>query len=75
MNINSTSNLIREIRPGDPDWFIIDGLKIAPRAGLEICGSIPYEYKLIITECINKGWVRPIAHQYLHEDLIEKLTK
>ena len=66
---------IKTIRPGDSDWIISDGLMVAPRAGFEICGSMPYEYKLIITECINQQWLRPIAHQHLHEDLIEKLTK
>jgi hypothetical protein len=66
---------IKIIRQGDPDWIIADGFMMAPRAGLEICGTCPYEYKLIITECMNKGWLRPIAYQHLHEDLIEKLTK
>lgn len=66
---------IKSIRSSDPDWMIDNGLVIAPRAGLEICSSMPYEYKLIITECINKGWVRPIAYQPAHEEFMEKLTK
>ena len=66
---------IKTIRQGDPDWVITDGLMMAPRAGLEICGTCPDKYKLIITECMNQGWLRPIAYQHLHEDLIEKLTK
>ena len=66
---------IKTIRQGDPDWVITDGLMMAPRAGFEISSSMPYEYKLIITEFINQQWLRPIAHQHLHEDLIEKLTK
>ena len=75
MFLTATKSKIKSIKQGDPDWFIIDGLMMAPRAGLEICSSMPYEYKLIITECINKGWLQPIANQHLHEDLIEKLTK
>jgi hypothetical protein len=78
MFLTETKSKIKSIRQGDPDWFIIDdidGLMMAPRAGFEICGTMPCEYKLIITECINKGWLRPIANQHLHEDLIEKLTK
>jgi hypothetical protein len=66
---------IKTIRQGDPDWVITDGLMMAPRAGLEICGTCPDKYKLIITECMNNGWLRPVAYQHLHEDLIEKLTK
>ena len=72
---SSEPTKIKTIRQGDSDWIITDGLMMAPRAGFEICSSMPYEYKLIITECINQQWLRPIAHQYLHEDLIEKLTK
>ena len=72
---SSEPTKIKTIRQGDPDWVITDGFMMAPRAGFEICSSMPYEYKLIITECINQQWLRPIAHQHLHEDLIEKLTK
>jgi hypothetical protein len=66
---------IKAIRQGDLDWFIIDRFTIAPRAGVEICGSMPDRYKLIITECMKQGWLRPVAYQHAHEDLIEKLTK
>ena len=72
---SETRPKIKSIRPGDPDWMINNGLMMAPRAGLEICSSMPYEYKLIITECINKGWVRPIAHQHVHEEFMEKMSK
>lgn len=72
---SSAPTKIKTIRQGDPNWVITDGLMIAPRAGFEICGSMPYEYKLIITECINQQWLRPIAHQYVHEEFMEELTK
>lgn len=66
---------IKASRPGDNDFVFSDGLMMTPRAGIEICGTCPDKYKLIIIECMNKGWVRPIAYRHLHEDLIEKLTK
>ena len=75
MFLTKTRSKIKTIRPGDEDFIITDGLMMAPRAGIEICGDMPYEYKLIITECMNKQWIRPIAYQHSHEDLIEKLTK
>lgn len=75
MFLTETKSKIRTIRPSDEDWFIIDGLMMAPRAGFQICSSMPYEYKLIITECINKGWLQPIANQHLHEEFMEKISK
>jgi hypothetical protein len=75
MYLQATKSNIKTIRPGDPDWIIVDGLTVSHRAGFEICGNTPYEYKLIITECMNKGWLRPIAHQPVHEHFMEELTK
>ena len=66
---------IKTIRPGDKDWFIIDGLKMAPRAGLEISNDCPYNHLQILQTCIDRGWVKPIAYQPIHEEFIEKLTK
>ena len=75
MNINSTVSNIKTIRPGDPDFIITDGLTLAARAGFEVSNDCPYEYRLIISKCIDRGWLSPIAYQHLHEDLIEKITK
>jgi len=66
---------IKTIRPGDIDWFIIDGLKIAPRAGFEISNDCPYNHLQILQTCIDRGWVKPIAYQPVHEEFMEKLTK
>ena len=40
---------------------------LSPRAGFEINQHCPKEYKMIISECINNGWLRPVAHVYDHE--------
>lgn len=66
---------IKTIRSTDPDFTICDGVVITPRAGFEISANCPYEYKLIIIECMNKGWLSPIAYQPTHEEFMEKLTK
>lgn len=58
------SRSIRSIRQGDPKFTLIDGLIACPRAGFEINQSCPQEYKLIISECINNGWLKPVAHVY-----------
>jgi hypothetical protein len=55
-----TSSL-RTIKQGDPKFMLQDGMVIAPRAGFEISNSCPREYKMIIQECINYGWLKPVA--------------
>lgn len=57
---NKTSSL-RTIKQGDPKFMLKDGLIISPRAGFEINTSCPREYKMIIAECINNGWLKPVA--------------
>jgi hypothetical protein len=64
MNITAHQSNIRTIRQGDPKFTLKDGFVISPRAGFEINQLCPREYKLIISECINNGWLKPVAHVY-----------
>jgi hypothetical protein len=66
---------VRTIRQEDPNFTIHDGLTISPRAGVEISNKCPREYKLIIAECINHGWLKPIAHVTERELIFMGLTK
>ena len=66
---------IRTIRQEDPNFIIQDGLTITPRAGFEISNTCPRQYKLIIAECINKGWLQPIANLTERELIFMGLTK
>jgi len=75
MFLTETKSKIKTIRPGDPDWIIIDGLTISHRAGFEISQRCPSNYASILAECINQGWIKPIAYQPVHEEFMEKLTK
>ena len=53
---------IRTIKPGDPNFVINDGLVQANRAGIEISQRCPENYKDLIIECINHGWLKPVAN-------------
>ena len=59
--ITTRQTTLRTVKQGDPKWLIVDGLVVAPRAGFEINQKCPREYKMIIAECIDKGWLKPIA--------------
>jgi len=62
-----TETRFRTLRDADPGFIIIDGAMIAYRAGFEISSRCPIEYKKVIQECINHGWLKPVATVYDHE--------
>ena len=64
---------IRTIKQGDPKFMIQDGLVICPRAGFEINEHCPREYRQIIAACIDRGWLKPVAHVYGKELTMDAL--
>jgi hypothetical protein len=62
-------------RSDDDFMFSPDGYTMVPRAGLEISKECPREYRLIISECINNGWLKPVAHMRDTEYTMELLQK
>jgi hypothetical protein len=66
---------IRTLKQSDPKVVIYDGLMQAPRAGFEINQSCPKEYKIIINECILKGWLKPVANVTERELVFMGLSK
>jgi hypothetical protein len=72
----ASSKKIKTWHRGDPGFlFSTDNITLCPRAGIQINNSCPREYKLIIAECINNGWLQPVAHQPVEEHFIEELAK
>jgi hypothetical protein len=66
----------KTLRSNDADFtFSPDGFKLVPRAGFEISDQCPREYKLIIADCINNGWLKPVAHMRDTEYTMELLRK
>ena len=74
-NVESSSP-IHTLRPGDDGfYFSPDNISLVARAGFEIDYDCPRNYKLILVECINNGWIKPIANCTDQERLWQKLTK
>lgn len=67
-------NCIRTVRQSDNDWMLTNGLIMTPRAGFEISNGCPSEYKMILKQCIDNGWLKPVAHIYDRELMWEKLS-
>ena len=54
--------IIKTIRKDDPNFYIDNGIVIAPRAGIEISNDCPRQYKSMIMEATKNGWLKPIAY-------------
>lgn len=75
MKIIANKTSLRTIRQGDPKFILVDGMIASPRADFEINHHCPKEYKSIIVECINNGWLKPVATVKDHELFWEELQK
>lgn len=64
---------IKTIRKDDPDFMIVNGIVMAPRAGFEISNDCPKQYKHMIVEAIKQGWLQPIAYMKDSEYTWEQL--
>jgi hypothetical protein len=64
----------KTLRSKDADFkFSPDGITVVPRASFELSNECPREYKLIIAECIGRGWLKPVAHMRDTEYTMELL--
>ena len=73
MNITARKSEIKIIRQDDPRFDISDGFVTSPRAGFEIAYGCPLEYKIVLQECINNGWLKPVAYMTEREMIFNGL--
>ena len=72
----SAGRSYKTLRSGDDDFmFSPDGMTMVPRAGFEIDSKCPDNYFHILQTCINKGWIRSVAHMRDTEYTMELLRK
>lgn len=74
MNISVSKSNVKTLRPGDPHFRISNGLVVTHRAGFEISKSCPDEYKSILLQAVNAGWVKPVAHVTDEEYMVMQLS-
>ena len=75
MSFKVHQSQIRTIRSNDPRFTIVDEFTTAPRAGFEISSGCPWNYKEIIQDCIERGWLKPVAHITERELIFMGLTE
>jgi len=67
---------VKTLKSGDNDFtFSHDGFTLTPRAGFQISSGCPQNYREIIAECIQYGWLKPVAHMKESEFVWETLQK
>lgn len=75
MNVTLHKSRIKTIRQEDPDFQMIDGFAMIPRAGFHILPECPKSYRDVIMECINYGWLKPVAYVRDNELLWDHLSQ
>lgn len=64
---------IKTIKNDNPMFYIRGDITVSGRAGFEISQSCPREYRLVLSECIDRGWLTPVAYmrddEYVWEEL------
>ena len=66
----------KTLRHTDTDFsFSPDGIRVVPRASFEVSNHCPAQYRQVVAECINNGWLKPIAHMRDVEYTMELLRK
>lgn len=75
MTYTAHKSLVRTIREGDPDFKIVDGMTIVPRAMLHILPHCPAEYKRFIGIAVSNGWLKSVAHVKDYELMMDRLTE
>ena len=70
-----TQYKIKTVKPGDSNWYITGEITITPRAGFEISMHCPNSYREVIEQCVNNGWLKPVAYMKDSEYMWETLQK
>jgi len=72
----TSGSKFKTLKSGDDDFtFSPDGITMVPRASFTISQRCPENYRDLIAECINHGWLRPVAHMRDEEYTMELLRQ
>jgi hypothetical protein len=72
----SIDTRFKTLKQGDEDFtFSPDGITVVPRASFTISKRCPENYRDLIAECVNHGWIQPVAHIRDTEYTMEMLLK
>lgn len=74
MTFNTNSKPYRKIYRGQKHFtFSPDGIKLVPRASIEVVDECPTNIRDQISWYIAKGWIQPVAYMLDEEYVWEEL--
>lgn len=73
--ISGTKHEIKEIRQGDPNFMLTDGMISYPRAMIHILPECPLRVRETINWAIAEGYLKTVAHVQGKELTWEQLVK
>ena len=74
MTFVTNDTKIKEIKQGDGDFFISDGIRFVPRAYIEISDVCPTNMKLAIQRAMADGYLKTVACVKEKDYMWEKLS-
>jgi hypothetical protein len=74
MTFKTHQTSVRTLKQGDRHFNITDKFVVTPRAGFEISQRCPENYRSLILECVEHGWLKPVAHITERELIFMGLT-
>ena len=75
MTFTTNEIKFKKIKQGEADFLMTDGIKLVPRATIEISQRCPSNYASLIQECIGHGWLKPVAYTKESEYVWEKIQE
>lgn len=73
MTFANNDTKFREIKQGDSDFLMSDGVKLVPRAYIEVSDVCPSNIKLAIHRAMADGYLKCIANVKEKDYMWEKL--
>lgn len=75
MFVTKPKHDIREIRQGDADFMIDDGMVQYPRAMLHVLPECPSDVRSKIMWAVNNGYLKCVSHVYGKELTMDAMRK
>lgn len=73
MKLIGENNDIKTLRKGDKYFIIRSGKYMSPRAGFEIAMDTPEQWRKMIIEAMEYGYIKPVAYIKNSELMMEIL--
>jgi len=74
MTFTQHNSIVREIREGEPDFTIVDGFVVYPRAMLHVTPGAPTNVRQTLDWAIAQGYIRCVAHVKDYELMMDRLS-